>query len=98
MRLRKRHAWSAVLVALFALPVVKPDGFPGIQGWGDSALSWPARSDVANPHAWLAARAADAAEGDPQVKAIEQILIHEREVWCTERESLAQKASLVYAH
>ncbi|MDJ0520964.1 MAG: rod shape-determining protein MreC [Planctomycetota bacterium] len=26
MRWRKRHAWGAVLVALFALPVLKPDG------------------------------------------------------------------------
>ena len=31
MRFRKQHAWGAVLIALFALPVLKPDGIPALE-------------------------------------------------------------------
>ncbi len=31
MRFRKQHAWGAVLIALFALPVLKPDGVPALE-------------------------------------------------------------------
>jgi len=31
MRFRKQHAWGAVLIALFALPVLKPDGVPAVE-------------------------------------------------------------------
>ena len=40
MRLRKRHAWGAVLVALFALPVLKPDGVGLIEEPAGSFFSW----------------------------------------------------------
>src|SRR5262245_60259370 len=49
MRVRKRHAWSAVLVVLFALPVVKPEGLPWLEGLLDSTLSWPARAGIGAP-------------------------------------------------
>ena len=61
MRLRKRHAWSAVLIGLFALPVLKPEGFPGFEGRLDAALTWYAKSDLGNPHSW---RAGSLAAGD----------------------------------
>ena len=40
MRLRKRHAWGAVLVALFALPVLKPDGVELIEGPTGAFFGW----------------------------------------------------------
>jgi rod shape-determining protein MreC len=46
MRVRKRHAWSVVLVVLFALPVLQPRGFPGLEGFLDATLAWPARNGV----------------------------------------------------
>jgi rod shape-determining protein MreC len=98
MRLRKRHAWSAVLVGLFVLPLVKPEGFPGAQGWGDAALSWPARSDVANPHSWLANRASTGPSDDAAVRAVEQILLEERQRSFEEREALMQRLAIVEAH
>ena len=49
MRVRKRHAWSVVLVALFALPVVKPEGFAGLEGFLDATLSWPAKNGIGAP-------------------------------------------------
>ncbi len=43
MRLRKRHAWGAVLVALFALPVLKPDGVALIEEPTGSFFGWFAK-------------------------------------------------------
>ncbi len=43
MRRRRRHMFALVLVALFVLPVVKPDGFPALEGWFDGALHWTSR-------------------------------------------------------
>jgi len=43
MRLRKRHAWGAVLVALFALPVLKPDGVALIEEPTGSFFAWFAK-------------------------------------------------------
>ncbi len=43
MRLRKRHAWGAVLVALFALPVLKPGGVPLIEEPAGSFFGWFAK-------------------------------------------------------
>jgi rod shape-determining protein MreC len=40
-----------VLVALFALPVLRPRGFPGFEGWLGATLDWPARSGVGGPSA-----------------------------------------------
>ena len=43
MRRRRRHLFALVLLALFVLPVVKPEGFPAIEGWFDGALHWTSR-------------------------------------------------------
>jgi cell shape-determining protein MreC len=61
MRRRRRHAFLAVLVALFALPVIKPEGFPGLEGWFDGAIHWTARLGFSSPKASdLAATGSDA--------------------------------------
>jgi len=49
MKRRRRHAFLAVLVGLFVLPVVKPRGFPGIEGWFDGAIHWTARLGLSSP-------------------------------------------------
>jgi cell shape-determining protein MreC len=41
------------LVGAFALPVLRPGGFPGLETAGDSAVSGVARAAVLNPHAWF---------------------------------------------
>jgi len=51
MKRRRRHAFLAVLAALFVLPVVKPDGFPGLEGWFDGAIQWTSRFGLASPKA-----------------------------------------------
>jgi len=42
VRLRRRHAWGAVLIALFILPVLKPDGVETIEGPIGSMWGWSA--------------------------------------------------------
>src|SRR5207244_9312299 len=70
MRLRKRHAWSAVLVVLFALPIVRPAGFPGLEGWLDSTLNWYGRTEIGNPHAW-GGTAAPSSDGSARERDLE---------------------------
>lgn len=93
MRLRKRHAWGAVLIVLFVLPVAKPDGFPGMEGWFDGVFNWTARSDVGNPHVW-AVKASDGDDDGPRAKALEQIAIAQREDHFALLDELAQKSDL----
>ena len=42
MRRRRRPVFFGVLLALFVLPIAKPEGFPSIEGWFDGALHWTA--------------------------------------------------------
>ncbi len=51
MKRRRRHAFLAVLVALFVLPVAQPAGFPGLEGWFDGAIHWTARLGLSAPRA-----------------------------------------------
>jgi rod shape-determining protein MreC len=93
MRLRKRHAWSAVLLVLFALPVMKPEGFPGLEGKGDSALCRLAGTGVLNPHAWFTP--GDAADADSaRVRELKTMLLAARTEEYRLREELAQLDSL----
>src|SRR5438067_424493 len=73
MRLRKRHAWSAVLIALFALPVLFPGGFPAVETRVDAFLGWTARSTAGNPHAWSATDGSSATDEGARVRALEQV-------------------------
>ena len=92
MRLRKRHAWSAVLVGLFALPVLKPEGFPGLEGAGDAAISSAARAGL-NPHAWFSAR--HEAEADsPRVRELQGLLLASRTDYFRLREEIEQRTEL----
>jgi rod shape-determining protein MreC len=69
MRLRKRHAWGAVLIALFALPVLRPDGFPSVERPGATFLGWFARTPVLNPRLWRSGDG-DGVEDSPAVRAL----------------------------
>ena len=94
MKLRKRHAWSAVLIGLFVLPVVRPEGFPDFEGRVDSALNWTGRFEVANPHSWRVPTTPDAREGDAHAKDLEVITIAQREEYFRLAEDAAQRVEL----
>ena len=42
MRVGKRHAWSAILIALFILPLLKPAGVDAVEGPVGSFFAWTA--------------------------------------------------------
>jgi len=94
MRLRQKHVVFATLVALFVLPVVKPEGFPSLEGRVDSALNWTGRFDVGNPHAWRVPSTSSAGETDAHSKALEVIAITQREEYFRLVEDAAQRADL----
>jgi len=92
MRLRSRHAWSAVLVALFALPVLKPDGLPGLEGSLDGWLNWTGRMGLGNPHSWRVAPAGG--PGTQREKDLEVIALEQRESYYRLLDELVQRQSL----
>ena len=92
MRLRSRHAWSAVLVALFALPVLKPQGFPGLEGTLDGWLNWTGRLGLGNPHAWRIAPVGG--PGTQREKDLEVIALEQRESYYRLLDELVQRQSL----
>jgi len=95
MRLRKRHAYSVVLIGLFALPVLKPSGFPAVEDRVDSILAWTSRADLANLHVWRVSNPSDESAGDgPRVRALEQMLLAEREEHARLLDELAQRGQL----
>src|SRR5687767_9663548 len=94
MRLRKRHAWGGVLVALFALPVAKPMGFPGFEGWLDGVLAWPARSGVGAARASAPVAASGAAEGSGRVAELEKRVIGLTADHYETMEAIAQRLDL----
>jgi rod shape-determining protein MreC len=70
MRLRRRHAWGAALIALFALPVLKPQGFAAVEDPPAGFFAWFARLEPLNPRLW---DRSDAPEGDsPRVRDLER--------------------------
>src|SRR5689334_23754742 len=93
MRLRKRHAWSAVLIGLFALPVLKPEGFPGFEGKLDAAINWYGKSDLGNPHSWRVGVAA-AGEESAQANDLREQLGTLREDYFATLEQLRQSQEL----
>ncbi len=52
MRFRGRHVWGAVLIALFALPVLRPEGFPTVERPVADTFAWFGKIRVLNPHLW----------------------------------------------
>jgi rod shape-determining protein MreC len=93
MRVRKRHAWSAVLLVLFALPVVKPEGFPGFEGAGDSAVCWFARAGALNPHGWFS-REEPSGPDSARVRDLTGMLLASRAEEYRLREEMAQREDL----
>ena len=51
MRLRKRHAWGAVLIVLFVLPVLKPGGVPALEDPAGGFFAWFAEV-LPSPRLW----------------------------------------------
>ena len=94
MRLRQKHVVFATLVALFVLPVLKPDGFPSLEGRVDAVLNWTGRFDVGNPHAWRVPSVSGGGEVDAHAKALEVIVITQREEIFRRDDDATQRADL----
>jgi rod shape-determining protein MreC len=72
MRLRRRHAWGAALIALFALPVLQPKGFSAVEDPPADFFAWFSRVGPLNPRLW---DRSDAPEGDsPRARELERVL------------------------
>src|SRR5262245_34676819 len=72
MRLRRRHAWGAALIALFALPVLRPQGFAAVEDPPAGFFAWFAGVAPLNPRLWDRTAAP---EGDsPRARELERVL------------------------
>jgi rod shape-determining protein MreC len=72
MRLRRRHAWGAALIALFALPVLRPQGVPVVEEPPANLFAWLASAAPLNPRLW---EHPESPEGDsPRAQALERAL------------------------
>jgi cell shape-determining protein MreC len=69
MRLRKRHAWGAILIVLFILPLLKPAGVDRVEGPIGGIFAWTA--DVLPSPRGPAAESPSDGE-DPRVKRLEE--------------------------
>lgn len=97
MRWKQRHSYGVVLLALFALPVVRPAGFPSLEGGVDRMLGYTARFEFANPHLWPHLGRTGRGDGDgdgPRARALEQILLSEREEHARVLDEVAQRGAL----
>jgi rod shape-determining protein MreC len=72
MRIRRRHAWGAALIALFALPVLRPQGAGTLEEAPGSAFAWLASVEALNPRLWERASSPD--EDGPRVRELERVL------------------------
>lgn len=87
MKVRRRHAWGAALIALFALPVLRPDGVPFLERPVGGFFAWFGSVPALNP--WLWGSGAPAGDGAPTVR--EQALAEEN-AWL--REQIARRLLL----
>ena len=71
MRVQKRHAWGAVLIALFALPVLKPTGIPALERPVASFFAYFGRLPALNPRLWVGDALEEDASDDPRVRSLE---------------------------
>ena len=90
MRFRGRHAWGALLIVLFALPVLRPEGIPVVERPIADTFAWFGKVPVLNPHLWGSAAAA-AAEEEEAASDYARGLEHENAVL---REEYAQRLRL----
>lgn len=91
MRLRKRHAWGAALIALFALPVLRPQGLPALEDPVGGSFAWLAGLTPLNPRLWQ--RDAGRQGDDPRVRELERALAE-----VTEAQFNAETRALDVAH
>jgi rod shape-determining protein MreC len=92
MRLRRRHAWGAALIALFALPVLKPDGVPLVEDAPGGFFAWFARVEPLNPRLWD--RAPSDEEECRRAKELERVLAEVTEARSVESAREGDAASL----
>ena len=52
MRMHRRHAWSASLIVLFLLPVLRPGGVPLLERPVAAFFSWWSKVPALNPKLW----------------------------------------------
>lgn len=91
MRRRRRHAFLLVLLALFLLPVLRPEGFPALEGWFDGALHWTSRLGFASPRATESGGSdADGA----RVRDLTVIALEQRELYYRLAEEASQRHEL----
>lgn len=91
MRLHKRHAWGAVLVLWFALPVLRPRGVDPVERPVGRALHWLAEVPVLNPR--LVAGGGDSGEAPRRADHDREVLRLWMEIVAL-REQLAQTQAL----
>lgn len=92
MRLRKRHAWGAVLIALFALPVLKPTGVPLLEEPTGGFFGWFAEI---TPSPQVFQGGSGAGDDDPRVRELE---LENRRQWnehLRARDRLLQRAEVL---
>ncbi len=92
-RLKKRHAWAAVLLFAFVLPILKPAGFPALEGLLDQTLAWPARSGLGAPSP-VRSGGGDAGGDSSRVADLERMLLESRERYFEAQEVWAQRLGL----
>lgn len=85
MRFRKRHAWGAVLIVLFALPVLQPQGIRAIEEPAGSFFAWFAEI---TPSPRIAAVEDDTAGPSPRERALELEYVHLWELHLQTKERL----------
>lgn len=71
MRVRRHHAWGAVLIVLFVLPVLQPDGVPALERPVAGFFAWFSRVPVLNPHLWGSQVPSGDDEGSGRARALE---------------------------
>lgn len=92
MRLRKRHAWGAVLIALFALPVLKPSGVPLLEEPTGAFFGW---FSELTPSPQVFSTPSRTADDDPRIRELE---LENRRHWnehMRARDLLLQRAEVL---
>src|SRR5688500_4000742 len=79
MRLRKRHAWGVVLIALFALPVLEPRGVRSVEDPASGVFTWLAGATPLNPRLWRG----DATSDDEESARTKELERANAELWET---------------
>ena len=93
MRRRRRHVFFVVILVLFVLPVVRPEGFPGIEGWVDGALHWTSRFGLSSPTASDPGSPSSEADGK-RARDLAVMNLEQREAYYTYVEETNQQIGL----